>query len=339
MSTLSKLGALAAIAALAPGLAAASAVDMPQVYGRADLSYQSEKAGNADAVYKLSSNSSRLGFWNEHALSDSLAVIYRLEFEVDIEERRRSEDRGFMRSRNSYLGLTGSWGTAFFGIHDTPMKKAEGKIDLFSDYYLGDMDEILQGQERVSDSLNYISPKFGGGFTTWLMLVPGEGNADESGTQEAATGDSPADAFVASLTYSGEMLWAALAYQNALGKAGAELDIIRASAQISHGPFKFGAIVQQAELSSGNAADGLGFLVSAQLDLNGVDILKAQFTSAEDESLEELPGGSMFTLGWDHKFSKQTKLYAYLTDISANDKDAERSAFGLGLRHDFGKSK
>ncbi len=321
------LGALGALPAQAGEL-------LPQLYGRADVSLQSDEKGTADAVWTTASNSSRLGVHNSHPLNDALAVIYRLEFEVDFTERRRSTDRGFMRQRNSYLGLKGDWGTAFIGVHDTPFKKAEGKVDLFSNTYVGDINELLGGQNRVSDAVSYITPRLGG-VQGWLMLVPGEGEGAESDTADAVTGEGPADGLSASISYKNGPWWLALAADSDI----AAQDRYRVVAAYKAGPVRLGALLQRSESVAGGSEDGLGYAISAGFALDSANLLKVQYTSSESDSGEELPGATMTSLGWDHSLAKSTKLYAYFTDISADTAADDRTVFGVGMRHEFGNKK
>ncbi len=326
-------------AGLASGAAFAESQDLPYVYGRIDMSINSTELGEGGRTTNTNSNASRLGVQNTHALQDGLSVFYRLEYEVNPDERLRSSDRGMLRQRNSVIGLKGGFGKVFFGVHDTPMKKAELKVDLFSDYHLADIDEVLAGQDRTSDTISYVSPEFSG-FKGWLMLIPGddasgEPGEDAGGGADAVSGDGVADGISGSLTYRGKDLQAALAYNSDVDG----LDLIRISAQYGIGPVTLGALLQQAELTEGQGEDGIGFVISGALKLTPVDVLKLQFTDADDSSVEASPGSSMVTLGWDRKLAKSTKLYAYYSARSNDDPEEEFSTIGLGIQHKFGKDK
>ncbi len=326
-------------AGLASGAAFAESNDLPYVYGRIDLSVNSTELGQGDRTINTNSNASRLGVQNTHDLKDGLSVFYRLEYEVNPDERLRSSDRGMLRQRNSVVGLKGGFGKVFFGVHDTPMKKAELKVDLFSDYHLADIDEVLAGQDRTSDTISYVSPEFRG-FKGWLMLIPGDDESgdpgvDSGGGSDAVSGDGVADGLSVSLTYDNNKLSAAVAYNSDVDG----LDLIRVSGQYGIGPITLGALIQQAELAQGQAEDGLGFVISGSLKLTASDVLKLQYTNADDASVEASPGSSMMTLGWDRKLAKSTKLYAYYSERNNDDPAEEFSTLGLGIQHKFGKDK
>lgn len=303
-------------------------VELPQVYGRADLSVQAHDTASAGSVIQESSNASRLGFHNTHALNDALEVFYRLEYQVNFDESKKAgAGEDVFKARNSIVGLAGSYGTVFLGIHDTPLKKAQGKVDLFSDYFLGDIKKVMNGENRESNSLSYQTPKLAG-LQGWVMLLQGEGS-DITGDGQAD--DSLGDALSASVSYAQGPIKAAVAYDSKVN----ETDTLRASAQYSAGAFSLGALVNQSEPSTGGADSELGYLLSASVKLTAAHKLKAQFVASDEKGA----GGQMVSLGWDYTLAKSTRLYAYYTDLGFDDAAKDESALGLGIRHEFGKSK
>lgn len=311
-------------------------VKMPLFYGRADLSLNRTTVAGASGSVQTNSNASRLGIHNNHAISDSLDIFYRLEYEVDFDERHNEP----FKSRNAVLGLGGSWGEVFFGIHDTPLKKAELNVDQFNDVHRADMAAILSGQDRVSDSISYMSPKIGG-LQGWVMLLPGDDASDNPGTDsgggsDGAQGDGLADAVSASLVYRKPLWQLALAYNNTLKQR----DTLRASGQVNIGRVQLGALLQHTRLSTDNRDDGLGFVLSSAVKLTAKDTLKLQYSRTDEQAQEAVAGGDLISLGIDHKLAKTTKLYLYYSDLSVdNNPAAEMSTLGLGLRHNFGQSK
>ncbi len=316
-----------------------ASVEMPHIYGRADVSINSTEEGGSDSAIQTNSNASRLGFHNTHAITDSLDVFYRLEYEVNFDERLRSEDRDMLRQRNSVVGLKGTWGSVFVGVYDTPFKKAELKVDQFSDYHLADIDGVLGGQDRISDTINYMSPKVGN-LQFWAMLVPGDDDASNPGTDsgggsDGAQGDGLADAVSASVTYSHDKFQLAFAVNSEIDAR----DSYRLSGQTNIGMFQLGAIIQQSENSDGSGTDGLGYVVSAAMNVTSATKLKLQWASADDDSVEESPGSDLLVAGVDHKLAKSTKLYAYYSDRSNDVQAEEFSTIGIGIQHNFGQAK
>jgi hypothetical protein len=74
----------------------------------------------------ISSNSSNIGFRGSEDLGNGLKAIFQLESFLNIDA-----GNGNLGSRNSNVGLTSPWGTAFYGVWDTPYKIASGKPDPF----------------------------------------------------------------------------------------------------------------------------------------------------------------------------------------------------------------
>ena len=72
------------------------------------------------------------------------------------------------------MGLKGSMGTIFLGKHDTATKKSQKKIDLFNDL-AGDIKNILQGENRMSDLVGYTTPKINGFSATFNAIKGTEG--------------------------------------------------------------------------------------------------------------------------------------------------------------------
>ena len=126
--------------------AMAASVD---IYGRADISVQSSDEGEGKFT-EIKSNASRLGFKGTHELSEGLSVVYKAEFEVDMD----GDSDEFWKARNQYIGLSGAFGEVLLGKNDTMLKQSQGKVDIFSDYN-GDIKYLWVGENRLSDTLSY----------------------------------------------------------------------------------------------------------------------------------------------------------------------------------------
>ncbi len=323
--------------------------DIPHVYGRADMSIQSTSVGGGSSVITTESNRSRLGFHNTHALSDTLEVFYRLEYEITFDERLRSSNKGFMRGRNSFVGLRNELGEIYLGMTDTPFKDADKKIDLFSDVFLSDIEYLMAGQDRVSDMIN-VGVNLPAGLKFRAALIPGEGPADEE-SKDAVGGENAtniADALSMSLGGKAAGVVWALAYNNDV----LDRELVRASAHTDVGPLHVGALVQYGGAVSVPADEGIAYTVSGSYDFDGVNVIKLQYSFAEndmladvardidDDGVNDVQDAQLFTVGYDRVLAKTTKLYAFYTQRVVSDaEDEEYATFGLGVRHDFGKKK
>ncbi len=185
-----KLLAAAVVAAVA---ASPAAFADSTVYGKLhtaiqynDFEIPDGAGGKIDqSNYSVESNASRLGFKGSEDLGNGLKAIYQIEFGI-------SSDGGLAQTnantgprtpinnaRNTFVGLSGDWGTALVGRHDTPMKMAfyasgnellgDSIIDLNDDQSLiGVFQEV-----RASNAIAYVSPNFSG-FTVVGAIIPGE---------------------------------------------------------------------------------------------------------------------------------------------------------------------
>ncbi|GIS06126.1 MAG: hypothetical protein CM15mP109_08820 [Candidatus Dadabacteria bacterium] len=79
-----------------------------------------------------------MGIKGSQTFDNGLAAIYKYEYQTD-----PIDGDPTFKQRNSYVGLKGAFGKVFMGMHDTPTKKAQGKVDLFNDT-AGDI-KILSG--------------------------------------------------------------------------------------------------------------------------------------------------------------------------------------------------
>ena len=77
--------------------------------------------------FGVSSNASNIGFRGSEDLGGGLKAIFQLESSLNLEA-----GNGGLGSRNSNVGLTGNWGTIFYGLWDTPYKSVTGaRVDPF----------------------------------------------------------------------------------------------------------------------------------------------------------------------------------------------------------------
>ncbi|MBL4608878.1 MAG: porin [Pseudomonadales bacterium] len=140
--------------ALFLGAGVVSASDAAKVYGRADVSYQYEDykyGANQDGnTFVLKSNASRVGVKGKKDVGSDLTAIYQLEWEVDFTDKdsKNGDGDNILKARNSFVGMTGSFGTVVAGTHDTPLKKAQGKVDIFGDLE-GDIKHVIEGEVRT----------------------------------------------------------------------------------------------------------------------------------------------------------------------------------------------
>ena len=298
-----------------------------KVYGRADVSYQYESykygADQDGKTFVLKSNASRIGVKGDKSLNDDgLSAVYQLEWEVDFTDKdsKNGDGDNILKARNSFIGLTGGFGTVVVGTHDTPLKKAQGKIDIFGDLE-GDIKHLIKGENRVNNVLQYSSPKLADAVVANIAIVPGEETEDGSDVDNGV-----ADAISASLVYKTDDLYAAFAIDDSVGG----LDTIRLVGQVKVQDAKIGLLYQVSEPSEGAGDDEDGIILSASYKI-GQETLKFQYgvSDMKEKGLEQV------SVGIDHKLAKKTKLYAFLTNTTADDDAEEEMIVAAGIQHKF----
>ena len=287
----------------------------PTVYGKLWISVESQDTASGTEV-DMVSNASRLGIKGSMDFGEGIEAIYQAEYEVDPVDGTadESKDRTF-KQRNSFVGLKGSMGTIFLGKHDTATKKSQKKIDLFNDL-AGDIKNILQGENRMSDLVGYTTPKINGFSATFNAIKGTEGLGDDS------IGDSTST----SISYDSENFYIALAFDSELKG----YDSTRLTLQIPFNRSQLGIMFQDSEkLSTGEEEDG--YVVSFSQKVGDKGTLKFQ----QAESDMKLDSGKQFSFGYDYKLSSKAKAFFFFTDLSGDNTSKEKEITGIGFEYKF----
>ena len=287
----------------------------PTVYGKLWISVESQDTASGTEV-DMVSNASRLGIKGSMDFGEGIEAIYQAEYEVDPVDGTadESKDRTF-KQRNSFVGLKGSMGTIFLGKHDTATKKSQKKIDLFNDL-AGDIKNILQGENRMSDLVGYTTPKINGFSATFNAIKGTQGLGDDS------IGDSTSTSF----SYDSENFYIALAFDSELKG----YDSKRLTLQIPFNRSQLGIMFQDSEkLSTGVEEDG--YVISFSQKVGDQGTLKFQ----QAESDMKLDSGKQFSFGYDYKLSNKAKAFFFFTDLSGDNTSKEKEITGIGFEYKF----
>ena len=287
----------------------------PTVYGKLWISVESQDTASGTEV-DMVSNASRLGIKGSMDFGEGIEAIYQAEYEVDPVDGTadESKDRTF-KQRNSFVGLKGSMGTIFLGKHDTATKKSQKKIDLFNDL-AGDIKNILQGENRMSDLIGYTTPKINGFSATFNAIKGTQGLGDDS------IGDSTSTSF----SYDSENFYIALAFDSELKG----YDSKRLTLQIPFNRSQLGIMFQDSEkLSTGVEEDG--YVISFSQKVGDQGTLKFQ----QAESDMKLDSGKQFSFGYDYKLSNKAKAFFFFTDLSGDNTSKEKEITGIGFEYKF----
>lgn len=217
------------------------------VYGKVNLSYVLR-----DRDDDSRDNASRIGVKGSWEVTSLTKVVYQVEQGVDL-AHGGNELNTLFSTRNSFIGLQGNYGTLFWGSHDTPLKRAQGKVDRFNDQQ-GDIKSLFVGEVRARDAFGYNSPDWNGWAVT-AMYVPSDDDFDAS--------QSVAVSYDLDVWSFGFAVDQDMRKNDRTASKTEVYDSIRGSAEYASGPWKIGLVAQQSEQQNAvNADNETGFLFS-----------------------------------------------------------------------------
>jgi predicted porin len=283
-----------------------------EVYGKANISLQSSDEGEGSFT-EVKSNASRIGLKGTHELGDGLSVIYKAEFQVDLDGDSAKGDS--ITDRNQYVGLAGGFGEVLLGKNDTMLKQSQGKVDLFSDLN-GDIKSLWKGENRMADTLSYKSPKFSD-FQLGVTYIAEDAVDAENGVSVA-------------IFYGDEKLKKSAVFASVAVDSDVNgYDITRATVQGKVSGVVLGAIVQSQEKIDGSGEMD-GFMVSAKYKMDKITF-KGQYQAADFKDGDDKSG---ITLGADYSLAKSTKLYTFYTTFDM-DSGEDQDYLAAGIEYKF----
>lgn len=343
--------------AVAAAVAAPAAMADTTLYGIAHVSVDYVNAGDyaldandalvarEDGNINVQSASSRLGVKGVEKLSEGLSAIYQMEFGVDMSDSATNT----ISARNQFVGLTGGFGTLVAGRHDTPMKLAIAKYDLFGDQ-IGDNGNGTLYNFRAPNVVAYMLPSNLGGFNGSLAYV-----ADHNGDFKNGDNDDNNEnqAYNVQLGYAHKMFTIDGVYQGwDDAVSGETYNDFMVGAGVKLAGFTLNGLYQKPDEDLGADADIYG--VGAAYTF-GKNTVKGQYYTASIDAAG-VDDPSMFAIGYDYKMSKQTTLYAAyamgkdgfsvvgdghggktpvgFTDATATEIE-DMTAFSVGVKHSF----
>jgi predicted porin len=326
-----------ATAFAAPAFAATSNVD---IYGKVHLSVNwYDDNPNDTSDIGISSNASRIGFKGSEDLGGGLKGIWQIESGVNLDEQN-----GTLASRNSFVGLSGGFGTALLGNHDTPLKLVGRKVDLFGDT-LGDSRNVMGGgsDARARNVAAYISPNFGGfsGAFAYTTDLAGGGNGTDKEDQSA---------WNLNVEYGNGPIYVGFAYGDGdyHDENGYE-EHWRLAGSFSFGDFKVVGQYDALGVESGDDYDA--WMVGGAFKM-GAMTFKANWMAGDSDDFEP----EQFNVGVDYAMSKRTTVYAMYVNgedvvlgagggssdrvgggsgIGLADGDGDIAALSVGVVHNF----
>lgn len=351
--------ALAALLLLTPLGAQAQ---QAQIYGRLNTAIEHLRISSGATLERLSNNRSVLGFRGEEDLGDGLKAIWQIEGSLSLDT-----GAGGPANRDTRLGLTGPWGTAFAGVWTLPYTSATSDFDPFYPTTAGYMALMGNGAASTTDhlidrsafdrrqqnQLQYWSPVMGG-LSARLAYSPNEG-------EEGAGGARPSLGS-ASLSYAGGAWTGVLAYEQHRHYQAAQTsdDALKAALAYRQGALRLGVIVER--LSYGLAAGRLrrdAVYVSAGYRVGAVTGSLGLSRASDGRGPLGTNAGGLhagadtaawqLTLGLEYAFSPRVAGYSYVSRLDnesgagyglainglGSQRGADLALLAAGLRYNF----
>lgn len=325
------------------------------IYGRADYGFMSrngDSGGSPDVDRKSEMASglqagSRIGFRGTEDLGNGLKAIFQLEYGIAMDAGLGG---GLTNARNSYVGVTGGFGTLIGGHLDGVRYNVFGKYDAFANGNVANFTQMTAQVDRASNAIAYITPNFGG-LTGTLAYSTHIGASNPLGlaAQEASGNDG-----------DGILTTAMLAYDNGPISVNLDAERIRFNANAAPtssafgiekinvytlaGSYDFG-VVKLAALydilradgrNGGGDSDVRSWFVSAKAPVGGNVVLKATYGRTEDKDNDDTEA-TKWGVGGDYNLSKRTNLYLTYGSIRQDDNsNIQLSQAGNGFASGYG---
>ena len=326
-----KLLALAVAGALSAPVVALADTSNVVIYGQANPSIDFVDGGDgstasADRRVRIGSNNSHIGFKGTEDLGNGLNAIWQYEQSFSLDEQPLgnigvSDTTNTQSKRNTWAGLSSkAWGALTFGLQDTPVKVSTGRLDVFGNT-LADYRSIfgsLGGSVRAENSIQWVSPKFGGFQGKVLYAARNEAGA--------ASNLNEAKFWSASIDWATGPIYAVLAHERGetanttVTSPFVELDTTRLGFGYNFGNTRLGLAYERSD--SDSSATGADFKRNAWYasvaHKMGSNTIKAAFTHAGDRKGDagiSDSGAKQYSIGFSHAFSKRTELYALYTTV------------------------
>lgn len=317
-----------AIAATLLPLAAQAA---PRVYGQLNLSVDymdSDVTAPSADTWELNSNSSRVGVKGAEKLTEEYTAVYKMEWEVNGDVGGAD-----LKARERYIGIKHyQWGTMRLGYIDAPFKNAEDDVDMFNDLTHLDMGNFIYGQNRLANSINYVSPKFLDVFGANITLQPGEGNTTPS-AGATVNENHLADGYSAALSYEDDSLYLSFA----MDKEITNMDAMRFNARYKMGDMMLSGMYQMAEPTKGANAQEDSFVVSGSYKMDMMTFRGEVLVSNKETGLNTDMDTTLIGVGVDYNITENTKVFGNLANkkVDTGATDSNTTYLGVGTEVRF----
>lgn len=292
------------------------------VYGRMHFAIEDTNATGVDMDVKT--NASRIGFKGSEDLGGGLKALWQIEQQFDATGGSTAAFGG-SNLRNTFIGLSGGFGTVALGRHDTPYKSSTTKYNVFSDtiadYAATRLDGValITGHSRADNAIAYLSPSFSGLSFQGALVTS---------TDQLDAGDA-VDAISLAAGYANGPLTVDLGWENIEGTtANNERKAMKLGAGYSFGDAKVGLIYEDVNMS-GTGTDRDSLFLSGSYKMGAI-VLKGQYGQVDAGAADM----NAWALGADYNLSKRTTAFVVYGN-GDNDSADDVSGWNIGMTHNF----
>jgi predicted porin len=335
------------------------------IYGRINTGLERTDISGSPtdrAMTRLSNYRSVVGFRGEEALGGGLKAVWQIEggFALDT-------GVGSIASRNTHIGLAGSFGTLFLGVWTLPYTSATSGFDPFYPTTAGYMAIMGNGSASTTDNVidtSSFDRRQRNQIQYWSPVWSGLSARIAYGFNEETVADTGAkpSLFSASVSFDagGLTLTAAHERHHEYQAASTTDTASKLGAAYRFGAARLAGVVERLEYETATGSlERNAWYVSGtyRLGSGSFRIGYARAADGKGSAAETIgffssgsnTGASQVTVGYEHELSKRTALFAFYSridndsaaihDFAINELGAaagERpSVFSLGMRHSF----
>ncbi|ANQ86449.1 outer membrane porin protein [Azoarcus olearius] len=305
------------------------------IYGVVDFGYKwtgdSAISGvdSRSAIDSGISAGNRLGFKGTEDLGNGLKASFVYETGIQGDTNGSSGLWGGAGSRQSYVALSGNFGTVALGRQYTPAHALlAGNIDPFGfgKGTVASLANVYISPARLDNLAAYVSPTFGG-FSV-VAAYTNSASGDESAENGyGVPGGSDARAWAIAPTYKNGPIYVALNVHQIRGNATSlTTDTVNKTWDLG-GTYDFGVVKLGAVYGVSDSEDIVKhkqWALTAAVPVGAAGKVQASFVRRKSE----IDGGddarvSQWGIGYEHALSKRTALYTAYADI--NNKGAAKN--------------
>jgi predicted porin len=304
----------AALTSVSAGAFAQSSVTL---YGRLNLSVESQEIGNAGNTTVLQNSASRWGIKGIEDLGGGIRAGFQLESGFDPANGSAgptlNNPTNAFWGRQSEVFLSSNWGMVRLGNFTSEAYYATADYVSLHNHDTGTSADVFYTYlGRDTSKVSYRAPSFGG--ATFEI-----GTSISSPTEE--------DTLDLALNYDAGQLHLGAGYQM---QGDAYQFAVRGLYEM--GALTFGGYYQRSDLPVLGSRDN--FRLAAMYTIGNTE-LHANWGTTGGYSNAVNDSSDQFTVAVNQNLSKRTKVYAFYTMFTADVPNADFSSFAVGIRHNF----